>query len=87
MFLPLLTIPIALPGDESKGNPDKAVDCKINPANIDCYHTGYDWGTIIYMKSGQPFMSTLSMEDLESALKKYWEQIGKDMRNKPKLFQ
>lgn len=74
---PYLTIPIALPGDESKGNDDKQVPCKILPAQVLAYHEGYSWGTFIYLSTGQAFMSTLTVEQYEAAVRKYWEEFAK----------
>lgn len=82
---PFLTIPIALPGDESKGNSDKVVDCKILPAQVLAYHRGYAWGTCIYLSTGQAFMSTLTPEEYELLVRKYWEEVDRNTRHNNKL--
>lgn len=74
---PYLTIPIALPGDEEKGNEDKTVPCKILPGQVLAYHQGYSWGTFLYLSTGQAFCSTLTVEEYEKAVKEYWAQVGK----------
>lgn len=74
---PYLTIPIALPGDESKGNDDKQVPCKILPAQVLAYHEGYAWGTFIYLSTGQAFCCTLTVAEYEAAVRKYWEEVAK----------
>jgi hypothetical protein len=74
---PYLTIPVALPGDEGKGNPDKAVPCKILPAHVLAYHEGYAWGTFLYLSTGQAFCSTLTVQEYEDAVKQYWLEVGK----------
>jgi hypothetical protein len=81
---PYITIPIALPGKEpdpkipgDEGAPDKAVPCKILPAQVLAYHEGYAWGTFLYLSTGQAFCSTLTVEEYESAVRKYWEEIAK----------
>ena len=76
MILPFLTIPIVLPGDEGQGNSDKSVDCKIQPISILAYHEGYSWGTFIYLQTGQAFCSSLTMEQLENALRAYWNEVN-----------
>ena len=82
---PYLTIPIALPGDEGKGNSDKVVDCKILPAHVLAYHRGYAWGTCIYLSTGQAFMSTLTPEEYESHVRKYWEEVTKNVKRNNSL--
>lgn len=74
---PYLTIPIALPGDEEKGNPDKTVSCEILPAHVLAYHEGYAWGTFIYLSTGQAFCSTLTVKEYKEAVRKYWLEVGK----------
>jgi hypothetical protein len=73
---PYLTIPIALPGDEQKGNPDKEVPCKILPAQVLAYHEGYAWGTFLYLSTGQAFCCTLAVREYEEAVRKYWQELG-----------
>lgn len=75
---PYLVIPIALPGDSEKGNADKEVPCKILPGQVLAYHEGYSWGTFLYLSTGQAFCCTLTVEQYEAAVKKYWEQVAKD---------
>jgi hypothetical protein len=74
---PYMTIPIALPGDEEKGNPDKVVSCKILPAQVLAYHEGYAWGTFLYLSTGQAFCSTLTVKEYEDLVRQYWEEVGK----------
>jgi hypothetical protein len=74
---PYLTIPIALPGDDGIGNPDKIVPCKILPAHVLAYHEGYAWGTFIYLSTGQAFCSTLTVAEYEESLRQYWAELGK----------
>lgn len=76
MQMPFLTIPIALPGDEAKDNKDKVVDCKIIPSTILFYHPGHSWGTMIYTSAGA-IMSTLTMEEFETAWRAYSDEIIK----------
>jgi hypothetical protein len=86
---PYLTIPIALPGDEDKGNPDKVVDCQILPAQVLAYHEGYGWGTCIYLSTGQAFMSTLTPKEYEAYVRKYWDEVSRNIKtsNSLKLMQ
>ncbi|MDP4264918.1 MAG: hypothetical protein Q8941_20485 [Bacteroidota bacterium] len=81
---PFLTIPIALPGDDQKGNKDKTVDCKLLPQSVLAYHEGYDWGIIIYLQTGQAFMSTLTMDQFEMYLKEYWKEVAANLNGKAK---
>jgi hypothetical protein len=71
-----LTIPIALPGDESKGNTDREVQCKIDPASILAWHPGYSWGTFIYLVTGQAFCCTLDVKQFEELLEKFEKAIS-----------
>ncbi len=84
---PYLTIPIALPGDTEKDNPDKTVDCKILPAHVIAYHEGYAWGTFIYLTTGQAFCLTCTVKEYEEMVRKYWLEIGKAGVGKVKLLQ
>jgi hypothetical protein len=79
-MLPYMTIPIALPGDEQQGNKDKIVPCKITPSTILAYHEGFSWGTFIYLQTGQAFCCTLSMEELEAAMRDYWKQVTNEQK-------
>jgi hypothetical protein len=78
---PYLTIPIGLPGKEDENgnqiNPDKTVPCKLLPAQVLAYHEGYYGGTFLYLSTGQAFMSTLTVAEYESTVRKYWEEVGK----------
>lgn len=74
---PFLIIPIALPGDEKKGNKDKEVPCRILPTEVIAYHEGYDWGTFIYLSTGQAFCSTLTVDQYEAAVKHYLQEVQK----------
>jgi len=80
MQLPFLTIPIALPGDETKDNEDKVVPCKIVPASVQAYHEGYSWGTFVYTNTGQAFCCTLTVAEFEKLVKDYWEEVAKQMK-------
>lgn len=77
MKVPYLSVPIALPGDVDKGNPDKEVKCKILPANVIAYHEGFAWGTFIYLTTGQAFCLTCTVAEYEEMVRKYWLEIGK----------
>jgi len=88
MQLPFLTIPIALPGDETKGNQDKEVPCKIAPVSIQAYHEGFSWGTFVYTNTGQAFCCTLPVAEFENLLKQYWIEVAKQTkRSNLKLLQ
>ncbi|MBK7885481.1 MAG: hypothetical protein IPJ81_18075 [Chitinophagaceae bacterium] len=74
---PYLTVPIALPGDEQKGNEDKIVNAKILPSNVIAYHEGFSWGVFLYLTTGQAFCCTWTVDEYEQAIKQYWLQIAK----------
>jgi hypothetical protein len=78
---PYLSIPIALPGDEQRGNMDKTVPCKILPAQVLAYHEGFSFGTFLYLSTGQAFCSTLTVDQYEEAVRKYWAEVGKQALN------
>lgn len=84
---PYLTVPIALPGDENKKNPDKTVDAKILPNNVITYHEGYAWGTFIYLTTGQAFCLTCTVKEYEEMVRKYWLEISKAASRKIQTFQ
>lgn len=86
---PYLTLPLSLPGDETKGNDDKVVQGKILPGNVIAYHPGFAWGTFLYLTTGQAFLTPLNIEEYEKAVRDYWLQVAKDVvsKNKLKLMQ
>ena len=88
MINPYLTIPLDLPGDPEKGNPDITVEGKILPAQVLAYHPGYSYGTFIYLSTGQAFLTPLSIDEYEKTVKQYWKQVtDKGTNGKLKLLQ
>lgn len=82
MSVAYLSVPIALPGDVDKGNPDKEVKCKILPGQVIAYHEGYAWGTFIYLTTGQAFCLTCTVKEYEQMVHNYWLEIGKKASRK-----
>lgn len=87
-MLPYFKVPIVLAGDiENQAEvPDKTVSASIQPAEISAFQPGYHWGSFIYMKMGHVFCTSLTCDQLEVQLKKYWEQVKRDV-SRPVLYQ
>lgn len=83
MIHPYLTLPIALPGDpDDKDAKDKVVNCDILPAQVLAYHEGFAWGVMLYLSTGQAFMCTLTLDEYRRAVRHYWAELEKLIKNK-----
>ena len=62
---PLLKIPIVIQNNEQK---EKLTQARILPSEISYYYPGFYNGTVVVMKSGSSYLSTLSEEQFDQAL-------------------
>ncbi len=89
MQLPYLILPLCI--GYMEGYPDKVVYCRLTPSLITAYHAGYlsdepePLITTFVYHDKQVFQLAISVEDLENALRAYWEQLGKKQSIKEKL--
>lgn len=76
---PLLEIPVCLagkPGDDSQ--PEKEVMGRVLPDEIAFHYPGYHWGSIIVLKSGHSFLTTLDSEAIDTARLAYDDMVTKN---------
>ncbi len=83
-MLPFMKLPVVLPGpdfnpkDESaQQKPDQETEAWILPGEIESFHPGYYWGTMIYMKSGQVYITKIEAKSIEGNISRYWEHVMK----------
>jgi hypothetical protein len=65
---PFLEIPLCLQNSEGE---EKQTVGRIQPNDISYYYPGFNWGTVIVMKQGSSFLTTLKYEELDAALMSY----------------
>lgn len=91
MQLPYLILPLCIGYIE--GWPDKTVDCRLTPSLINAYHAGYlsdeaepnKLVTTFVYHGTQVFQLAISVDDFETALREYWDMLGKKQDIKSKL--
>lgn len=89
MQLPYLILPLCI-GYEV-GYPDKVVDCRVTPSMISAYHAGYmsdepdPFVTTFVYHGTQIFQLAMSVDELENAIRGYWDQLGRKQDIKSKL--
>lgn len=88
--LPFLKLPVLLQGeaDEHGKYHPKIVEARIQPADISTYNEGYYFGTLIYMNSGNVYMTELNVDVIDYNIAKYWENVEKmdKAAGKSKIF-
>jgi hypothetical protein len=67
-MLPFLEIPQIIINNEDK---EKEVATRLQPQEIAYYYPGFYYGTVIVLKSTNSFLTTLSVEEVDSALAGY----------------
>lgn len=79
MMLPFMKIEICLPGDPAAGKPEAKTLARIQPAEIESFNSGYDFGTIIVFKSGDVKMVDINADNFEAMLTEYWKKVNQQM--------
>lgn len=66
-MLPFILLPIGI----ANKNDQKVVTARIQPDQIDYYYPGFNTGTVIVNKSGNSFLTSLEVQEVDSVLLNY----------------
>lgn len=67
-MLPFLEIDIVIENTEGK---KKEVKARIQPNEIEYYYPGFNFGTVVVMKSGQSYLTLESVSNFDNILAEY----------------
>jgi hypothetical protein len=80
---PFLEIPVCLRGKaDDPDQPEKVVNGRLLPGEIAFHYPGYNWGSVLVLKSGHSILTTLSSEQIDAARIAYEEIQRKNPKNK-----
>lgn len=71
---PFLEVPICIVNTEDK---EKKTTAKMQPGEIAYYYPGFNWGTIVVMKSGSSMLVDVTEEEFTAGLDLYEQHIKK----------
>lgn len=84
-----MKLPVVLPGPDfnpkdpdAQKTSDQETEAWILPGEIESFHPGYYWGTMINMKSGQVYITRVDAKAIEANIARYWEHVVKIAANK-----
>lgn len=70
---PFIKLPVGIANQKEE---QKKVIARIQPDQIDYYYPGFYEGTVIVNKSGNSFLTSLSVEQVDSLLENYHSMAG-----------
>lgn len=80
---PFLEIPVCLAGKaDDPEQPEKIVTGRVLPGEIAFHYPGYHWGSVVVLKSGYTFLTTLESANIDAARQAYADIMTKNPNNK-----